>query len=315
MAGWLVSLLAAPALAGPAPAYHFEFVSFPGADVTRIVGVRGDGAAIGEFTVLGPVPPDQPIFEPPPVLDEGFFELDGGVFEEFEIPGPTAPQLQRANDAGVLWGFSRDDFQAFVVDSNGLTPIHHPDFDNTFVTGVDGSGLVYGTRSNVDPNADPDAPIQIAIDAGAFVFDGASYQDFAVPGTTNPSVEGVRADGLVWGLDEALGAFLFDGTSVSILDAPGEEMFTLIDGVSDDGLVLGNQFTDTSNHFLFDGVDYHPFAVPGTSFASVLGMNGNGVIWGGSSLGAYIATPVPEPGTGGLVAFGIGLALRGRRRL
>ncbi len=314
-AALLASLLATPATAGPAPAYHFEFISYPGADITQIRGVRSDGVAVGEFTVLAPIPPEPSVpFEPPVVLDHGFFELDAGAFEEFEISGLSEPRLQGVNDAGVLWGYSGENFDAFVFGSGGVTTIDHPDYDNAFVSGVDRSGLVYGTRSNNDPDADPDAIIQIALDAGPFVSDGASYADFAVPGATDPSVLGVRSDGLVWGLDADLGAYLFDGTSVSIIDHPGEEQFNLIQGVSDDGLVLGNQFTDTSSYFLFDGIDYHPFLIPGGSFAIALGMNGDGAIWGSSNLGSFIATPLPEPGTAGLVAIGIAFALWTRRR-
>ena len=44
LAALLASLLAPPVMAGPAPVYHFEFISYPGADVTRISGVRSAGA-------------------------------------------------------------------------------------------------------------------------------------------------------------------------------------------------------------------------------------------------------------------------------
>jgi hypothetical protein len=187
-----------------------------------------------------------------------------------------------------------------------VTGIDHPDYDNAYVSGVDGSGLVYGFRSNDDPNADPEDPLQIALDPGSFVFDGLSFQDLTVPGAAQPSVFGVRADGLVFGLDSELGAFLYDGTTVSIIDPPGDEQFTLLVGVSAGDLVLGSQFTGGESYFLFDGDDYHPFAIPGScGFAQ--GMNGSGVIWGSSSLGSFIARPLPEPSPAVLLAVGVAL--------
>jgi hypothetical protein len=302
--------------AGPAPQYEYEFVSYPGADVTRLVGVRSDGVAFGEFTVLeenpGPIFPD-----PNAILDFGLFAYsgggNGGQFHTVEIPKLEDARLQGVNDEGVIWGYAGEDFESFVSGPDGVVHVDHPNYDGAAVAGVDRQGLIYGTRFNDDPDANPNALVQLAIDPGPFVSDGKHFDDLVLPGVNEPSVSGARGD-FIWGNDGDVRAFVFDGTSAIYLDPPGEETFTLILGVSDDGLVVVNQFTGTSNVFLFDGSDYQPLDVPGSVFEHVSGMNGQGVFWGQSDLGAFIATPVsvvPEPGTA--VLFVAGLALASRR--
>jgi len=238
------------------------------------------------------------------VLAEGNFTWNGDSFAPVALPGVTDPQLQGVSEAGVVWGFRESDSLSFVSDLASTEFIAHPDYDNTFLVGIDGSGRVYGTRSN-DPEEPMPGPIQIAVDPGGFFLDGGVFSDLAIPGATNPFVDGVRSDGLVWGQDETLGAFLYDGLSVSVLDPPGDEAFTLIYGVADSGLVAGTRYTDSSHDFLYDGVAFHDWSVPGAAHSSIQGMNEAGVIWGTSTLGAYIATPVPEPGTGPLLALGL----------
>lgn len=297
-AALLLVALTGSAFAASPPDYEFAFVSYPGVDATRLVGVRSDGVAVGGWVVFEP----GPILFPKEVLARGSFEYAGGQFDDFSIPGVTDPALQGANDEGVLWG-STGSSARFVLGPGGTTLLDHPDYDRAFVSGVDAAGIVYGTRGNTDPNADPDAPIQVLLDAGPFVFDGQDYRDFVIPGLTTQSIGGARGDGIVWGTDSNGDAFWFDGSSVSVFDAPGDEDFNLIRGVSDEGLVLGIQWTGSSLEFLFDGDAYHPFSVPGASYWSPTGMNGDGVIWGSSSLGAFIATPVPEPAGITLVAL------------
>ena len=68
---------------------------------------------------------------------------------------------------------------------------------------------------------------------------------------------------------------------------------------------------------LGDGERFVPLAVPGASFFSIAGVNGDGVFWGGTTEGAYVARPVfasvPEPSTALLLATAIaGLAARRR---
>lgn len=312
---WMgLALALALGAAGPARAnglaFDFDFLAYPGADVTRIAGVLADGTVIGSFTVYEDVPFPLPVGESPQILDQGHFRYDGVDYERFDIPDLSGALLSGVNDAGVGWGYA--DEGSFVYDGGVATLIADPGFDRTFVGAVDGAGAIYGIRGNDDPNPDPDTGIGILQDVSPYVLDPGGFSDFTLPGASYAYVDGARLDGLLWG-ESDLGAFLYDGMDITLVDAPGDELFNLIFGVSDAGLVALSQFTDTSHDLLYDGVTFQPFEVPGASFSSIGGMNGAGVVWGGASQGAFVATPVPEPSTAALLSLGLGL-LAARRR-
>lgn len=301
----------------PASSYQVESISQPGATSTHVRGVDGSGRALVYWTLFTE-PPPRPIGAEPD--DAGYAIWQEGVSTPFSVPGLTNPNIHQMNVAGDMWGSS--DEGAFVYRGGAVTIVDEPSVDVTLVQGVDAAGRIYGTLGNYPPGVDPD-DLLVPIDpVGSFVFEDGSFGDLDLL-LEGALLQGVRQDGALWG-SNAQDSFVQHGLSLTILDYPGFD-YTGLHGLTADDEAYGFGLTATETTFENGNFFWDPLSgfapipddapLPGTD-VQPQAMSEAGVFWGilGDNT-AFVATPVPEPGTALLLSLAVALALRrGSRR-
>ena len=313
----LVFALLAPARAQalPAASYSVDLISHAGATSTSVRGVDSTGRVLGYWSFFSQ--PLHPIFAEPD--DEGYFLWENGVETPIAIPGLSNFNIHQMNLGGAMWGSS--DQGSFVYQDGDLSLVQSPATDATIVQGVDAAGRVYGILGNYPPGVDPSGNLVPIDPVSSFVWDNGTFSDLDIL-LPDGIPHGVRQDGVVWG-SNAADAFIQDGMNLTILDHPDYD-HTGILALTSDGEAFGfglniNEGSIDSMRFFWDpvaGFQNWPDGedLPGTS-ERPSAMNEAGVFWGFSTANtAFVATPIPEPGTALLVAAGLfGSALSGRR--
>jgi hypothetical protein len=182
--------------------------------------------------------------------------------------------------------------------------------DVTLVQGVDAAGKVYGLLADYAPDPNPNDALVPLDPVSSFVWEDGTFSnlDLLLAGAT---LNGVTQGGVLWGSNETQ-SFLQDGDALTLIQHPGYD-YTGLFGVTHEGEAFG--FGLTTGETTFESVDFFWDAalgfqdwpdsetLPGTSLRPNA-MNENGVFWGTASDGsAFVASPVPEPGTGWLVSL------------
>ena len=298
----------------PAAAYSVDLISHAGATGTSVRGVDSTGRVLGYWSFFS---------QPLPIGAEpdahGYFLWENGVETPFTIPGLTNFNIHRMNVGGAMWGSS--DQGTFVYQEGNLSIVQSLATDVTIVQGVDAAGRVYGILGNYPPGVDPNDPLVPIDPVSSFVWEVGTFTDLDIL-LTDGILHGVTQDGVLWG-SNAEDSFVQDGTNLTVLDHPGYD-YTGIRMLTADGDAFG--FGLTSDGESFDSMDFFWDPVggfqdwpdgqnlPGTS-ERPHSLNEAGVFWGSSANGAFVATPVPEPGTVFLVAAGmLGLAAWRKRK-
>jgi len=310
LAPLFVFLEAPAASAFPAEAYDVEFISHEGATYTNVRGVDSGGRILGywaRFDSPGPFPIPIGGVEP---TESGYSLWENGVEQAFSIPGLTNFNIHGMNVDGAMWGDA--DEGRFIYRDGSLEFITSPDADVAVVQGLDASGRAYGFHGNYPPGTDPNSNLVPVLAVSSFGWENDTFSDLDIL-LDGGILFGVRQDGALWG-SNAQDAFIQIGMNITILDHPDYD-YTSIGTLTGDGDVFGHALTiDGQNYssidFFWNPVDGFTAwpegeNLPGTSVRPGT-FNENGVGWGGSgNNSAYVATPIPEPGSALLVAAGL----------
>ena len=145
----------------------------------------------------------------------------------------------------------------------------------------------------------------------------ATYTTLDVPGTNNETyargIDGMNIVGYYY--SGGSHGFSYDGTTYTTLDVPGAS-HTYAYGI-DGGNIVGRYYDAGYHGFSYDGSTYTPFDVPGASRTGASGIDGSNIVGsyndGSGSNHGFLAV-IPEPTTLSLLAVGMLMACRRRRR-
>jgi hypothetical protein len=302
--------MAGPAIAGPV-SYNFNSISVPGSLSTWAQGVNNAGDVVGGYVDV----------KDPNDVFHGFLLDTTGHFQTIDVPGAqirTSPQA--INNSGEIVGSYVDanGVSHGFLDKNGVfKTIDVPGSISTAALGINSSGQIVGSFDS--PNG------QGQDFGGGFVYANGVFTTILVPGFQFAVGQGINDAGNVvgtvsnnfsrLGFLDVNGNFTFIDVGVDVSGNP----FTEALAINNAGDIVGNS---TSRGFLLDvNGNISTIEFPGAISTGASGINDQGVIVGNYSGGfgpardpgaqgvcpeflqqcGYIATPVPEPSSLGLV--------------
>jgi PEP-CTERM motif len=136
-----------------------------------------------------------------------------------------------------------------------------------------------------------------------------TYTILNVPGVAL----GISGNDIV-GYDNINESFLYNGSSYTTLSVPGASVTEAV-GISGNNIV-GNYYNGSWQSFLYNGNGYTTLSVPGASQTFAEGISGNNIVgYDATASGqqSFLAIPVPEPGSFGLLAASAGAFFLRRR--
>jgi probable HAF family extracellular repeat protein len=307
---WRIRFIALAAVVGMplgisqmASADPLDFVLFqyPGTHITVGNGINSSGQVVGLVA-------EAPGFTADPI---GFLYF-AGTFTPIYVPGSTSTSATGINNSGVIVGNSS---AGAFLESNGIyTPFLGPGSMQIGANGINNSGQIVGSYS-----------------AGAYFYDGSSFHTISVPGSTTTTANGLNNAGKIVGsytVGSKSFGYIDDAGVFTTISIPGSTN-TFATGINNLGEVVGYYSDGLITHgFMYSNGHITTFDAPGVfenpdaPLISVSGINDDGQISGSENFQtsgqefAFIATPVPEPGTIGLVGAGM-MVLAGavRRKL
>jgi hypothetical protein len=256
--------------------YRTLDVPFPGAGFTVVTGLTPEGLPVGAYVdanqnihgflrlrpglflpLLNTVPQDinatgtvTGFFTAPGTGIEGFTYHDG-TFKRLQVPragpGRPFPLLTEAiaiNNAGVVVGDFRSaedfEFHGFVYDptTNTFLTIDAPGATSTALVGLDNQGNLIGRAT-------------VGGDTHVFRVDllTRSFVTLSIPDLATVDLVGLTDQGLLAG-NVGLSGFIYDGTTVQVIDFPGSQLTELF-GIREDGAVFGRYIDDAGVHHGF----------------------------------------------------------------
>jgi YD repeat-containing protein len=258
---------------------------------THAYGINNAGQIVGDFTSAGPG-----------IQSFGFVRDALGSFTPFSVPGQLLEGVSEGiNDDGVIVGTytAGGHDHGFERDAAGnVTTINVPGASDTYLNGINNAGQIVGFSS-----------------IGSFVRDAAgNYTMIGVPGTS--------ATFFAYGINNAgqiVGSVSTASTSQSFVrDAAGNiRTFSIpgasstdARGINDAGTILGDfQTPSSSQGFLLDAIGNLtvlnlPVVPGGLSFFHGVNNEDQIVAYWGPGV-SFLGTPVPEPSTMVMSAFGL----------
>lgn len=297
--------LAATSSAGAA--YVLTEVARPGAATTALWDINNDGTMVG-YSAIGD--------------SASAFVYDGTSFTTLTGPlGATSSFALGISDTGRVVGSyltaPLGPSHGFLYSAGSYTPFDIAGANETFLRGISPDGrYISGYYST-------------ATQTGVgFVYDTVLgiLSDLSAPDSVFTIPQGINSSGMVAGSDILAGppvtrpGFLYDIATGIRTDqsVPGTNR-TALRSIDDAGSIAG-WFVDFAGQHGFVGSvsAFEQIDFPGADATTVEGSNNAGFLVGlffvGDSTHAFVATPVSEPGTWGLLAAGFGVLAWARSR-
>jgi uncharacterized membrane protein len=237
---------------GPeATAYAFTTFDFPGATLTRVLGINNRGDMVGVYNIpvqRGSVPPGKA---------HGFLIAKEGSVSTIDFPGSPSSQTVAVNDEGEIVGEYRDAarvLHGFLLIDGRFSTI---DFPGALEVEVTPTGDPGGTRALGNNNAGE--IVGRYLDA-AYKFHGyllaeGNFRTIDFPGATFTEIIGINdRRELVGRYRDTVGrshGFVLAKGRFSTIDVPGA-FFTEAGGINNDGAIVGDYVDAGGRHgFLF----------------------------------------------------------------
>jgi len=274
------------------------------------------------------------------VLFGGFARA--GTWTTLDVPGAIQTRI-RDIDGGNLVGYYLDNSglrHGFIRSGTTWTTLDVPGASYTYAYSIDGSNIVgyyqdaslhsYGFLYNVTAQSWTDIPITgLGIDGDNIVGDNQIYNmatqtttTLNRPGASGTTIYGISGNNVVGHSDpppESIGyngGFLYNGTTWTTLQAPGEPApvdtwVTDIDG----GNIVGYYRVWGDHGFLYNGTKWTILDAPGATFTKIWGIDGYilvGSYQDGAGIDHGFVYEIPEPAS--VLLFIVGAGVLGLRR-
>lgn len=266
-------------------AFNFVPFAFPGANTTLANGINNSGDIFG-------------VAEEP--FDSGFL-YQGGNFSLF-------PGISGLSNNGMIVAVSNSG--PFVLSGGVVTPLNPPGITFQLVFAINNSGTVLGTILNSDGTV-----------SSGFL-SGSTFHTINFPGSTSTTVGGINDLGQIVGSyqdSKGTHGFLYSAGVYTTIDFPGA-IISNADAINNEGQIVGDYFFDHGivagiQGFIYENGTFQTFNafnfITEESETIPTGINDFGEITGyqfeslGGATRSFVATPVPEAGTLGLVGTGL----------
>lgn len=312
----------------PLYAYTYDFIEFPDSGdtpraFTFVNGINNHGHIVGTFR-----------------NDESGqygFVLKNDIYNEIKIPESSWIDVTGINDSGYIvgsYGYPLTNYgYGFIYDGDTFVTLSHPDaisdvgfFAGTRVQSINNLGQIVGNYGDTSGNTQ------------AFMYDDGNWITITPPDSEFTVASGVNNLGEVVGYflrDGIYRGFFYDGNDFSIIENPESIEIsspgTVITSINDFGIMTGHiigigEYYDQS--FIYDGISFRNFDVPGSVYVRTTDLNNNGQITGwinflnpdpsGRIFNGFLATPinqVSEPSIVLIVLLGTGLFFLFRRNI
>lgn len=253
--------------------YTFTSLDYPGADLTRTVGINNRGDIVGTYRVM---PPRQALL----IRHGQFIPLAPNT-----ILGTTSSDASKINDYGDVVGtFGGDDGfdHGFLLRKGVVTTIDFPGAAQTIAQGINNSGVVVGEWDILDANGN-------LLAYHGFVWKDGAFSEVNFPGSADTSILGVNArgdyvgvwDSEIYTVSGMAHGFIYSKGKFTSFDFPDAPITQAAD-INADGLIAGVYIdTNGTRHgFLKRGDTYTTLDFPGAPYTAAWGINARGQIVG-----------------------------------
>lgn len=262
--------------------YTFTTIDIPGAGYTEAYGINNAGFIVGHFSDA--------------TGDHGFVRHPNGTYTTYDVSGADQTVGFGINASGAIAGSyfgSPPAPQGFIRSSAGAISLLGP--PDSVAQGINDAGKVVG-----------------AAGSQGYLYVSGNFTAFSVPGSTGTLPFGINNSDHIVGMSlTATGdhGFVRSPAGVyTVFDVPGANN-TGAFGINDGGEVV--VIADDTGYLRHVDGTFSLISYPGSTFTLPFGINNLGQIVGsyGDSAGnghAFLAAPVPEPGSLLLAFSGVG---------
>ena len=243
--------------------FSLTSIDFPGAVVTRALGLNDHGEVAGDYVDSGGV--------------RHGYSLRRGKFNTFDPPGSIETRGLVINDRGDIGGTYLDRTSvrhSYVLNRGDIRTFDFPGATRTSLQGMNNHGQIVG------------AYLDIAGVTHGFFLDAGSFATIDFPGAVATVAGGINDPGQIVGLyDDSAGlehAFLLHNGNFTTIDFPSAFSLTDLFGINNNGVMVG--FYDDSlgaiHGFELRGGDFITVDIPGASNTDPTRVNSAGELVG-----------------------------------